>query len=392
LYFQSIDDKSECIGMYVDGKLHFDNFPENLKRTWRYTGSILDDEVEYAWLYTDGGTLAECCPNGYVEELQSTEQKLRAYIKTFKIAKVNLNDHCIFDLVPHDFLKRYCEVKNRITEHVFDNYEKPANYQHLCDTEKLLYKIRYNKLNLNTEDCRHLMLSSLDRTKAQELVKNYSYIDYNLFGTATGRLTTRPGSFPILTVKKDFRKLLKPNNELFVALDYNGAEIRTFLDLCGYKQPLHDIHEWNVRNVYANSLSRDEAKIEFFAWLYNSDEKEPLSEVYNKSTLLREWYDGEYVRTPYNRKMEIDDRRALNYLIQSTTADRVFEKAVAIDKMLEGRKSFISHLLHDEIVIDFHNDDRPLIKDIQKTFEGDDDYLSTIKAGKNYFELKELGI
>ena len=60
--------------------------------------------------------------------------------------------------------------------------------------------------------------------------------------------------------------------------------------------------------------------------------------------------------------------------------------------MLEGRKSFISHLLHDEIVIDFHNDDRPLVKDIQHAFEGHDGYVSTIKAGKNYFELDELKI
>lgn len=378
--------------MYADGKLHFDNFPENLKRTWRYTGSIIDDQIEYAWLYANGGTLSECCPNGYVQELYETEKKLRAYIKTFKIAKVNLNDHCIFDLVPHDFLKRFCEVKNQITEHVFDTYEKPANYQLLCDTEKLLYKMRYRKLNLNTDGCRHLMFSTLDRNKAQELVKNHGYIDYNLFGTATGRLTTNPGSFPILTLKKEFRKLLKPNNELFVALDYNGAEIRTFLDLCGYKQPTHDIHEWNVRNVYANSLSRDEAKIEFFAWLYNSEEHQPLSEVYDKRTLLEEYYDGDFVTNPYNRKMEIDDRRALNYLIQSTTADRVFVKAVEIDKILEGRKSYISHLLHDEIVLDFHNDDRSLIKDIQNVFEGNENYLSTIKGGKNYFELKELNV
>ena len=33
-----------------------------------------------------------------------------------------------------------------------------------------------------------------------------------------------------------------------------------------------------------------------------------------------------------------------------------------------------------------------LIKDIQNVFEGDDEYVSTIKAGKNYFELNELKI
>jgi len=389
MYFQAIDDKSECIGVYADGKLYFDNFPSPLERTWKYTGSQGED-VEYAWIYTGGLNLKAVCPEDYTEELAITQKKLRAYVKTFKIAKVNLKDHCIFDLVPHDFLKRFCEVKNRITEHVFETYDKPANYQHLCDVEKLLYKMRYNKLNLSTTDCRHLMLSTLERNKAQELVKNHQYIDYNLFGTVTGRLTTRPGSFPVLTVKKEFRKLLKPYNDLFVALDYNGAEVRTFLELSGQDQPDYDIHDWNVRNVFANSVSRDEAKVEFFGWLYNSFDHPDLGEIYDKNKVLDEWYDGEYITTPYERKIPVDEFRALNYLIQSTTADRVLSKAVIIDRMLEDRKSFVSHILHDEIVIDFSNEDRDIIMDIKAVFE--DGYLATLKAGKNYFELSELGL
>jgi len=390
MYFQSIDDKSECIGVYVDGQLHFDNFPPDLTHTWRYTGSVADANVEYAWLCTNGSSLAQCCPEELTEELSDSERKLRAYMKTFKIAKVNLNDHCIFDLVPHDFLKHFCEIKTKITEHVFESYEKPKNYQHLCDVEKLLYKIRYNRLNLSTDKCRHLMLSTVERNKAQELTKNYTYIDYNLFGTVTGRLTTRASSFPILTVKKEFRKLLKPNNDLFVALDYNGAEVRMFLELAGEEQPTYDIHDWNVKNVFANTLSRDDAKIEFFGWLYNSIDHPDLSDIYNKAKLLDIWYDGEFVTTPYGRKIPVDDFRALNYLIQSSTADRVLSKAVIIDKMLEERKSFVSHILHDEIVIDFNNEDRDIIREIKETFE--DGFLSSMKAGEDYFELKELNL
>jgi len=390
MYFQSIDDKSECIGVYVDGQLHFDNFPADLTHTWRYTGSAVDTDVEYAWLYANGATLAQCCSEEHSEELSATERRLRAYMKTFKIAKVNLNDHCIFDLVPHDFLKRFCEIKTQITEHVFDSYEKPKNYQHLCDVEKLLYKIRYNRLNLSTDGCRHLMLSTIERNKAQELVKNYAYIDYNLFGTVTGRLTTRPGSFPILTVKKEFRKLLKPKNDLFVALDYNGAEVRMFLELSGEEQPDYDIHDWNAKNVFANTLTRDEAKVEFFSWLYNSIDRPELNEIYNKVKILEARYDGEFVTTPYDRKIAVDDFRALNYLIQSSTSDRVLSKAVIIDKMLEERKSFVSHILHDEIVIDFNNEDRDIIMEIKETFE--DGFLSSIKAGTDYFELKELDL
>ena len=86
----------------------------------------------------------------------------------------------------------------------------------------------------------------------------------------------------------------------------------------------------------------------------------------------------------------MDQRKALNYLIQSTTADRVLEKAVKVDKMLEGKRSFISIIIHDEIVIDYCDEERELIAEIKKEFEGD--YLSNVRGGKNLYDLSELKI
>ena len=106
---------------------------------------------------------------------------MKAYLKSFKIAKVNMADHCVFDLIPHDFLVQFCEIKNKITEHVFETYDKPDNYEHLDAVYKLLHKIRYQKLNLNSEDCKQLFYSSMNRQKIQELMKNYRRIDYNMF-------------------------------------------------------------------------------------------------------------------------------------------------------------------------------------------------------------------
>ena len=150
MIFQAIDDKSECIGIYTNGKLHFDKFPENLTRTWKYTGSIIDPAVEYAWIRSGGRTLENCCPDHLTDQLSATEKKMRAYIKSFKIAKVDLNDHCVFDLIPHDFLLEFCEIKNKVTEHVFGAFPSPPNYDHLDSVQKLLHKIRYQRLNLST--------------------------------------------------------------------------------------------------------------------------------------------------------------------------------------------------------------------------------------------------
>jgi len=391
MIFQAIDDKTECIGVYVDGKLHFDNFPSNLTKTWKYTGSIKDENVEYAWLYSNGGSLADNCSEELKNDLARVQKKMAAFYKSFKIAKIDLNEHCIFDLVPHDFLLDFCEVKNRITEHVFENFEKPDNYDHLARVQKLIHKIKYQKLNLSMDNCRALFTSTSNRIKAKELLNNYRYIDYNLFGTVTGRLTTCRDSFPILTMKKELRQLVKPTNDLFVSLDYNGAEVRMLLELCGHEQPKEDIHAWNIVNVFKDeTLSRDLAKIDFFAWLYNPESDAITSNIYDREKVLDKYYDNGYISTPYGRKIKVEKRKALNYLIQSETSDKVLDRAVCIDKMLEGRKSFISHIVHDEIVIDYHDEDRSMIGSIKEMFE--QDWLANITAGKDYYNLNELKI
>jgi hypothetical protein len=389
MIFQTLDDKTECIGVYADGKLHFQEIPENLSKTWKYTGSLAERNIEFAWLYANGIDLEEAAPESLRSALQDSQRRFRAYLKAFKIGKISMRDHCFFDLVPQDFLKEFCEVKNQVTKHVFETYEKPANYDFLDKVYRLLHKIKYQNLNLSKEDCRELYYTSRGRKKANELITHYGHIDYNLFGTITGRLTTLPNSFPILTVRKDFRKLIKPHNDWFISLDYNGAEARTLLHLNGHEQPEGDIHAWNIKNILPNEKERDVAKTLFFAWLYNPDSNALSADCYDRKKVLDEWYRGGYVYTPYNRKLLVDERKALNYLIQSATADRVLNRAVEIDEYLEGKKSFISHIVHDEIVIDFNDEDRESILHIKQIFEKDN-FKANVNAGKDYFNFKEL--
>ena len=114
--FQAIDDKNECIGVYANGKLYFDELPDNLGRTWKYSGSIRDPNVEYASLYAGGKNLSDCCPEELLKELKAAQRKMNAYMKSFKVAKINMRDHCVFDMIPHDFLLQFCEIKNKITD------------------------------------------------------------------------------------------------------------------------------------------------------------------------------------------------------------------------------------------------------------------------------------
>ena len=86
MYFQTLDDKTECVGVYKSGKLYFDSLPDDLLRTWKYSGSITNDDIEYAWLYCQGQPLKEACPPELSKEFNTAVKKMEAFYKSFQIA------------------------------------------------------------------------------------------------------------------------------------------------------------------------------------------------------------------------------------------------------------------------------------------------------------------
>lgn len=400
MYFQSIDDKKECVGVYHDGALHFDkqNFPSDFSgmRTWKYSGSLTEPNIEYGWLRGGGKNLQESCPEHLEAELRALVSKMNAFRKAFEIAKIDFRQHCFFDLVPHDFLTAFLEMKNKITQHVFETVEKPPIYEHLCELEKLLYKIRYQKMNLNASDARNLFTKSIHRSRANKIMAGSPYIDYNIFGTKTGRLATYSQSFPILTMHKELRALIKPTNDWFISLDYNAAEARTVISLLEQTQPDNDVHEWHMETIFKRQgiTSREEAKTLFFAWLYNPGTSNIEGAPYDRERLLDTFYQDGKIETPFGRSIEVNEFKALNYLIQSTTADLVNDRAVVLDKFLENKRSFVSHIVHDEVVLDLHDEDRALLPEIKEIFSQNklDTFKVNLNAGKNYYKLEELNI
>jgi hypothetical protein len=400
LLFQTLDHKKECIGVFVDGKLNFDNIPNNLTKTWKASSSVRKPNTEYAWIYAAGMDLDEVCPEEMKSELSDLSRKFKAYVKAFSIANVPMDEVCFFDLVPQRFLLDWCGIKNYISQHIFETYKRPKNHDHLARIHELLVDISNQKLNLNTDGCRSLFISSRVRPQVQKILDLPPYLHYNLYGTVTGRLTTLTKGQGLLSMEKKLRKLLKPNNDWFISFDYNGADVRTFLGLLGEEQPQEDIHEWNSRHLFGGSLmgkkgiDREEAKVGFFTWLYSPRDTTFEKSIYNRKTVLDKFYFDGAVINPFDRKIEVDEERALSYLVQSTTNDLTLDRAVAISKALEGRASYVSHLMHDEVVIDFSDEDRDLLPELKSIFADTKlgKFMTNVTAGKNYLEMNELNL
>lgn len=401
MIFQTLDDKNECVGFYVDGDLHFHQpLPDNLTKTWSYSGFLKGKDIEYAKLYCEGKSLDDVCPEHLKEDWQEINKKLKSIMAACFESKVSLKENCFFDLTPKRFLIEFCHLRNEITEHILANYKKPVEYDFYKRFNELLHDIRYRDLNINLDNIQS-KLGSPDALSFYRKINNgKSNIVYNMFGTITGRLTTTKSSFPILTFPKQYREILVPQNDWFVVFDMNAAELRTALALAGKKQIEGDLHGWSAENVFKGQLDRSEAKSTATAWLYDSHSAlaakydEELSSLYDKDGLLEKyWIDGN-VQTPYNRSIPADKHHAISYLNQSTFIDLFHRQIIKIDDYLRGKKSFVSFMIHDEFVLDVSEDEKEHILEVAKILQNTPYgiFPVNIKVGHNYGSLKKLNL
>ena len=107
MLFQPLASKGQCVGVYQDGKLVFEELPENISATWEYSQFLKDQSIQYGKLYCAGKTLADVCPENLKDDLKASTKRLKAYLRSFQLGKISLNDHCFYDLVPSQFLLEY---------------------------------------------------------------------------------------------------------------------------------------------------------------------------------------------------------------------------------------------------------------------------------------------
>ena len=391
MLFQTLDDKRSCFGLYRNKTLTKGGRPDELMtHTWTAAQFLEGMNIEYAFLYCQKN-LSDVCPEHLRKEYEDAISFLRAFLRSMEHSRVNLSQHCFYDLVPDNFLVMYCEAKNKICEYVFDNYDRPKNYDFLKDLLLLTQSIEHRKLNLAyagvARDCTTFSM----RNKFKSVRRADPYVRYNIFGSKTGRMTSKKRSFPILTMNKEFRKIIHPNNDKLVEFDFNAFELRVLLYLLDKEQPDMDIHEWNMSNVYKSALTRDEAKTRIFAWLYNLDSNDHLSEgAYNRQEILNKYWNGKEINNPFGRTIESDKFHAISYLVQSTAVDIVLRQMIKIHKMLENKKSYIAFTIHDSVVIDMAEEDMSLLPELKRQFSTfrNTQFLTNVSIGSDFGNME----
>ena len=393
MLFQLMDNKTDCAGTYLSGQFVWDRIPDGITKTWSYSDHLFGRDIEYANLLVAGKSIEAICPEHLRERWDSIKGLLKSHYKALTTSKVDLGDVCFYDVVPQKHLQHYFEMKNEITQWVFDNVERPANYNLLKRVQAATRELKQHPVNLNSFA---IYCSAADDETAKQLSDQFGdskpHVDYDIFGTVTGRFTTKRNSFPILNLKTELKKHVRPNNHAFLELDFNAAEVRTMLALQGHEQPEEDIHEWNIKNVFKKELSRDKAKTKLFAWLYNPESQTIQSNYYDRDSLREKYYDGEKIQTPFGRSIPAPVRKALNYLLQSSSSDNTMDRFCEISNFLRATRSHVAFVIHDSVVIDLHEDDKRMIPQLVEMFG--DTKLGKFKVncslGKNLGSMREF--
>jgi hypothetical protein len=390
--FLTLDDKTECVGFYSNGDLLFGQEPTtSLDKTWKYSG-ITNKNILYANLFCDGKDYTEVCPEHLQDNWSKLNNQAKAFIRSFIEAKISLKENCFYDLVPRKFLIDFCDIKCQIIDHVIENYPKPVDYNFRRDLSALIYDISFQKISFDEE----IIKKNLHDQKVKDFYQKYfnkeNYISYNQFHSKTGRLTTEENSFPILNLSKELRAYIKPDGDFLLDIDYNAAEVRVFLALSGYKQPINDVHEWN--RVKFGYDDRKTAKNEFISWLYGkkNEREKQFKEFYNSELIKNKYWDGKTVKNYYGKVIEADEFHSVNYIVQSTTAGMALRQVLKVNELLKGHKSKIKMVIHDNIVIDMKKEEKHLIKEIVDMYNNTEfgKFKSSVKIGKTLGDMRKI--
>jgi len=374
---QPLDIENQCVGIYCDNNFTFNDteikpLVKDSNTAWRHS-PIFEEDQQYTYLniFLKNQQLSE-----YSEDpmaLSQVEELLEAQKKAAITAKIDFSELCFYDFLPDHLMGKWFSLRENAMVRAASRIERPKDYD-------ILHKI-------------HVLTTDISKREIN-VGENKERIIYDIFSSATGRLATTKGSYPILSIRKEERVQIKPQNDLYLELDLNGAEIRTLLAFSGKNQPAYDIHEFNKDKCSRNLSTREEVKARFFAWLYNPNARDYMLEgLYDKS-VYRSYYDNHKILTPFGRSLETDERKALNYLLQSTTSDIVLDNAYQIMKKLKGSKSFVAFTMHDSVVLDFSKEDHAMVEELREIFETNmfGRFLSNVRIGKNFGDMRDMKV
>lgn len=243
--------------------------------------------------------------------------------------------------------------------------------------------------------------------KPYSIKDNVIYTYYNLYNL-TSRPTNSFNSINFLAINKDnkSRESFYPINNMFIEYDFDGYHLRLIADLIKYTidntKSIHTIlgAEYFKKDEISEEEYQESKAITFKQIYGGIDKQYEHIEFFQKikKYIWDTWNEFKKVgliTLPTGRILRLDKmdninpQKLFNYIIQNLETKSNVYILKEINKLLKDKKSFISLIVYDSLLLDFSIEDKKDvllgIKNIINSFN----LTSKIKYGNNYDSLQK---
>lgn len=260
-------------------------------------------------------------------------------------------------------------------------------------TSNVFYQIEKNGIKVD-KNCYIDYYRDKLRFPEFNLSRGKIYTGYNLHTT-----TSRPSNtfnsinFAALDKKDGERMCYRPENDMFIEIDFQGYHPRLIGELIGFEFP----KDKNTYDVLGEILgvSRDEAKELTFKQLYGGVWPEYQHKPFFKDviTFIDDMWDtyqyGKFYSTKnktFIQDSEITRNKLFNYIIQSTETSTNVELLELVLDYLKDKKTKLILYTYDAFLFDYNKEDGNILQDITSILE----YPVSIKKGNTYHGLEKI--
>ena len=257
-------------------------------------------------------------------------------------------------------------------------------------TTHMFYEIEKNGIQLDKKCFIEHYKDKMDYPE-YNVSKGRIYTQYNLY-TTTSRPSNTFNNINFAALNKDNgeRACYKPENDMFVELDFQGYHPRLIGELVKFEFP-------KDKNTYEYlgeilGVSKQEAKELTFKQLYGGVWAEYKDKSFFKQVdmfiddMWNTYQYGKYYSTANKTFADLEDitpSKLFNYIIQSTETSTNVELLKLVLNYLDNKKTKLILYTYDAFLFDYNKEDGEIFTTIKEMLQ----YPISIKQGKSYHGL-----
>lgn len=333
------------------------------------------------------------------KSLENAEDSKYAQILVHKHPQVNdLNR-----IIPLPLHYDKCEKNFSKAKKVIDRYraflKDPSWEFYNNDTTGVYYCIEKNGMHVDPQE---FLDAFKPHVPARSMLGDQVYTCYNLTNT-TGRPSNSFNGVNFLAIPKtEVRKAIKPGNDVFMEVDFDGYHIRLLGELTGYQLTEEPIHiqlgklyfkkdeltqeeyekskQITFQNLYSDHI-QDMLHIPFFKKVHQYAEE--IWETYSRDKQIRVPGSNKLYTNKLN---SMNKQKLLNYFLQNYETTRNVKVFKELLKYLGKYSTKVILCTYDAILFDLCEEERDeILQEVLRILTTDNKYPVKIKYGKSYF-------